>query len=156
MEQEGPSKAHRRGIEGASKAHRSTETETETESETESGSCPRAKKHSDVSASADERDRVLTHFCLRFARRSYELTPARKRILDEALAYASADVICEAIDLYRDHPAFEFQRQRRDDGLCEYILRKGARIGVAERLDWIFHKADQELVNETDETNQNP
>ena len=128
-------KGHRRVIEGPSKAHRSSESESESESD----SC-RARR----SASA----RVTAHYIDRFGRHSYELTPKRRKILDDALSIAEADVLCEAIDLYRDHPAFSDQRENRFDGLCEYILRKGERVGIVERLDWIFRRAGKELIFE--------
>lgn len=81
----------------------------------------------------------------------YSLTRTRERIVREALRTWGIESVCEAVRIFRHHPAFAFNRGedersngRRFDGLAEYILTDKGKLNTIEtRIEAIFRHAGQ-------------
>jgi hypothetical protein len=99
---------------------------------------------------APRRDAIVSHYLRSFGRRSYQLTPERTSILDEALRSYPDEILTQAIDIYATHERFAFQRTNQYDGLCEYVLAKGKKVSVRARIEEILRAGGFDIAEETD------
>lgn len=107
----------------------------------------------------EERRSVVAHYLATMPnRRSYELTPKRRRVLDLAIDYVGPEGCKQAIDVFARSPAFAFQRGeieagKRFDGLCEYVI--GFRCqpsSVKERIEEVLNQGGIAIGPENDST----
>lgn len=97
---------------------------------------------------------LLQHYRARLRRRSYDASsPKRKGIIAEAFGSFDLESLKAVVDIFATNQAYAWNRgenpdHKRYDGLCEYILAKGTKVSIEERIEEIARQGGMELVSE--------